>query len=769
MNILENLNGINSKLDTINNIFRDIEKAVDTLTGTTGTSIKDVPNIIYNYNAEDINKKDFILYDLEDIPTGTGISGFKAKVSYLESVKVSILNALRTRFIEINDSTEFGLYDTYIETLSNIGGDDRLELLSIKSVPGSEYYTTKLTIDVPEEYQGKPIYYTISNMIPLPSMGNIYEEYNELSTEEIYIDNNTSIVVFVKDDETGEILISGMVVCKTKMPIEPVKINISSNPGAEYKSSILTMIPELVSGHKYYYRKFNQEITDYKGDPISLEGYTEYDPDDTFIGESAVYTFIEVDENGCLYGLAETYIMSREYAIKYKISTTVAEEGESVYIVNNNTQVEGSEYYYCIGEDIPLSEQEVDETKYLAWTPETIIEVSEGEIVTLVEVLNGGIVKYGNCVVLYEQKEINILSISSIAGEENGYTTLILPESGNDFYYKESYSYSYPLYGELVSDDYTLIENRTMVISPNSRLLVVEAKERMIIGAGYCIITVKTPMLETILLKSEPGEYTGYTKLSVIENFLDDTNKYVYKIGNVTTAYNKDLTDWKDWNAVDEIYCGLDETIITVAEVTSSYRARKIGAITANVRPVELTELILTSRRGTNGGCTYISVSPRIMSGNTYKYKIGEKEDVVLYQDVSSWKDWDGYSEIESEDGVIINIAECIEGNKVLKIGNTIVRAKAPDPVLEPLTVTSEQGSNIGCTFITVTPSLTDGYQYAYKFTSDIPQYHDSAADWSAWDGISEIKAEAGVIICIAECTTDGFITKAGIAICHSK
>ena len=46
----------------------------------------------------------------------------------------------------------------------------------------------------------------------------------------------------------------------------------------------------------------------------------------------------------------------------------------------------------------------------------------------------------------------------------------------------------------------------------------------------------------------------------------------------------------------------------------------------------------------------------------------------------------------------------------------TKVKAKDPDPVLGELTITSEAGTNDGCTKITVEPSLTEGYQYAYQF-----------------------------------------------------
>lgn len=768
MSILNNLDEIRSKLNLIDTIFDNIVENISILTGIEDVKIKDVPNLIYNFNVEESNKKDFNLIDLNNPPTGNGILDFKAKIAYIESVKISILNALRARLIEFDTDISFELYPTLIEEkLSSIGGEDRLELLNISSVPGTDYYTTKISVDIPEQYSHGTVYYTHSNILPRPGLENIYESYYILSAEQLYVENNEPIVVFVMDDETNKILISGMVSCKAKIPVVPVKLFIDSNPGAEYKSAILSISPTLTEGHKYFYRKFTQEIVQYRGDYISTQGYTEYDPDDLFIGDTAVYTFIEVDENSCLYGITELYITTRDYATKFKISTEIAEEGESVYIVHSNNQVEGSKYFYRIGEDNPLDEEDLDDTVYLPWTPETTIPASEGEIITLVETVDNQIVKYGNCTVLYEKKELNMLSITSEPGDTNGYTYLNLPETENTYYYKESYSYTYPSYGDIITDDFIPIESPSFMMSTNTRLLIVEVKDRMIIGAGYCTVSVKTPKLETIVLISEEGTYTGYTQITVLDNQLEEGNKYVYKLGNIATAYNKDLTDWNDWNNGEEIYCGLEETAITIVEVNNMYRARKIGVVTANPRPVELSDIEIESRRGSKGGYTRLYITPNINPGNTYKYTFGEQK-VVLYQDVSDWNDWDGNSEIASEDGVTITVVECIDNNKVLKVGTTLVRAKEPDPVLGTLTLTSEQGFEPGTTFITVDPDLTDGYQYCYKFTSQIPNYHDSAADWFAWDGKSVIKANAGVIICIAECTTDGFITKAGICICHT-
>ena len=112
MSILNNLTEIRSKLELIDTIFDEIVESVNVFLGIEDISIKDVPNIIYNYNIEESDKKDFNLIDLSNPPTGSGIREFEAKIKYIESVKTSILNALRARSINIDNTINFQLYST---------------------------------------------------------------------------------------------------------------------------------------------------------------------------------------------------------------------------------------------------------------------------------------------------------------------------------------------------------------------------------------------------------------------------------------------------------------------------------------------------------------------------------------------------------------------------------------------------------------------------------------------------------------------------------
>ena len=93
MSILNNLDEIRSKLETIDTIFDNIVENISILTGIEGVKIKDVPNLIYNLNIEESDQKDFNLIDLDNPPMGSGILDFKAKIKYIESVKTSILTS----------------------------------------------------------------------------------------------------------------------------------------------------------------------------------------------------------------------------------------------------------------------------------------------------------------------------------------------------------------------------------------------------------------------------------------------------------------------------------------------------------------------------------------------------------------------------------------------------------------------------------------------------------------------------------------------------
>lgn len=92
-----------------------------------------------------------------------------------------------------------------------------------------------------------------------------------------------------------------------------------------------------------------------------------------------------------------------------------------------------------------------------------------------------------------------------------------------------------------------------------------------------------------------------------------------------------------------------------------------------------------------------------------------------------------------------------------------------PEPesaTLGTLTVTSTAGAETGTTDIIVAPSLTSGNSYRYKEAAVVsaPLAMQDLSGWIAWNGISEITATSGNIICIAEVDSMNRAIKAGTA-----
>lgn len=87
------------------------------------------------------------------------------------------------------------------------------------------------------------------------------------------------------------------------------------------------------------------------------------------------------------------------------------------------------------------------------------------------------------------------------------------------------------------------------------------------------------------------------------------------------------------------------------------------------------------------------------------------------------------------------------------------------------LTVTSEAGTEVGDTKISVTEALGEGNKYKYKVAdAETPvEYWDKVRTWSAWDGESDITAATGKVITIVECNDEYHALKAGHATVTAK
>lgn len=88
--------------------------------------------------------------------------------------------------------------------------------------------------------------------------------------------------------------------------------------------------------------------------------------------------------------------------------------------------------------------------------------------------------------------------------------------------------------------------------------------------------------------------------------------------------------------------------------------------------------------------------------------------------------------------------------------------------VLEELKLESSPGIDIGTTQINVICGSLDAI-YKYAFNVKLPNYDDNLSKWTSWDGVSEILAEDGHKICVAEVTSENLARKAGIVIVNSN
>lgn len=80
-----------------------------------------------------------------------------------------------------------------------------------------------------------------------------------------------------------------------------------------------------------------------------------------------------------------------------------------------------------------------------------------------------------------------------------------------------------------------------------------------------------------------------------------------------------------------------------------------------------------------------------------------------------------------------------------------------PTPTLKTLTITSESGSELGTTAITVAPEKDTDNIYVYKLAEDetAVTYDAVVAEWTEWDGETEIEAETDQVITVVEATSD--------------
>lgn len=91
-----------------------------------------------------------------------------------------------------------------------------------------------------------------------------------------------------------------------------------------------------------------------------------------------------------------------------------------------------------------------------------------------------------------------------------------------------------------------------------------------------------------------------------------------------------------------------------------------------------IDNLSVTSAAGTASGDTKITVSPSLVSGHSYKYKVSDNMTIpAVGQSVKGWTAWNGTADITAATGKEICIVECDAQYKAVKAGVATVTAKA--------------------------------------------------------------------------------------------
>ena len=115
---------------------------------------------------------------------------------------------------------------------------------------------------------------------------------------------------------------------------------------------------------------------------------------------------------------------------------------------------------------------------------------------------------------------------------------------------------------------------------------------------------------------------------------------------------------------------------------------------------------------------------------------------------------------------------EAIPGETVSDVIDQITLAKGggePTGDLGTLTVASVPGTTSGTTKITVSGNGSGKLYYKVDDTAIPIEYHDDLSSWSTWNGTSDITANDGENVCIAEADAQGLAIASGVTTVNAK
>src|SRR5574344_616107 len=259
------------------------------------------------------------------------------------------------------------------------------------------------------------------------------------------------------------------------------------------------------------------------------------------------------------------------------------------------------------------------------------------------------------------------------------------------------------------------------------------------------------------------------TVLTISNNTLASGEAYYYKVSNTIPILGNtlDTTGWTVINSGDEILT-TNESFICVVDInTTSKKVINAGIVQAVTKELGIaSNLSITSAAGTKYSHTALTVSPSLVSGDKYYYKVYASEYYKQNAafDSTGYTEWDGTSEIKFTDTTsTIVLVEVDTATPVAAYGLFTPVTKAIPSSFAALYITSAASITIGYTTITIS-NLVSGDLYYYKengSATDIENFESfDNTGWTAWNGKTEIAATTGTVLYFLDVSTAAVVQK---------
>lgn len=771
MDLSSTINSVSEKITLLEQIKNDMISSIESHDEVASDTLLGLANDIYNIGSSE--KTIFVIDDTENYMSFTGYAGIRKRAEYINKCKIYINNALISRNIDTSNSK----FSEFPDLILNITDDEKLSILNIKSEDGAIVNYTKITISTEKISEENSYKYEFINILPfLNSDVSNWKTWDGISN--IKVDSNDNYICIAECNSENKVIVAGIAKIDYKERyLLPNELIINTEAGQSLFSTKVTEISDkLTDGNMIFYAIYDQSEQFYLDDTPPSRYILWDEKSEISLNESDKYnylTFLEVSIMGMIKRIGIVDPTIRDYALPLTVTSAVGNTVGYTILGVNPKIIEGNSYYITYGHEVYISDEIIDESLFIPWDGISEIELDNESIITLLEVSSDmKVKKFGNTTVNSLDPDLKTLIVESIDGDEPYSSILsIIPEKHEQskYYYKESDSVQIYEYGDTIDlSSYNYWDNESMIYIKNgTRILMIEVIGNKLIGMGYTTINSNIPYIKNLKLESVYGTDVGTTHINIETEKDNENNFYVYLLGNKIIKYDDDVSNWISYDFSKDLINLSNGDILSIVECDTNYHAKKLGIVSINIKPIELIILNITSAESNISGCTKLYIKPEISSGNKYKYSF---TNILpnLYDDVSDWNDYNIGDNIEAVTGDNICIVECNINNQVLKAGTTTVVASEPEPVLEIIYIDSVAGYTSGYTKLSVMQPLTDGYHYVYKETDTLPEYNDDLSTWILWDGLSEIQAKNGILICIAEVTDDNFVHKAGLVEVYS-